>query len=353
MRDSPILLEKIRSNKATWEDYQAFLDLEEKKLNKYLQLAQNLKEQTFGHKLKIYIPNKAFPAISITGTDCELHCEHCNKKYLKGMIDGANEQKLEDTLLKIHRKGGNGALISGGCLSDGSVPLLAFLDVIKRVKERTDLIINVHTGLLNEETAKKLAEAHVDIVSFDVNMDEEIIHNIYHLDKSLASYEKAVEILERHKLNIIPHLCIGLHYGVLHKELESLKFIQKAIKNPSLIVLIALIPPQNTNISFETPKPLDIAKVAALTRFLFPSTEISLGCMRPRGKIKTDIEKAAIKAGVTRMEIPSPKTLKWLQNQDSKARFEFYSACCAIPSQYESLAKSKDSDIKRYLKILK
>ena len=73
--------------------------------------------------------------------------------------------------------------------------------------------------------------------------------------------------------------------------------------------------------------------------------------MRPRGNIKLEVEKYALRAGITRIEIPSKDTIKWLKKQNSGIQFKFFSACCAIPQKYEKFAESKKSDIKRYLKI--
>ena len=314
----------------------------------FLRLAREITLQNFQNELKIYIPNKRFPSISVTGNECALECAHCDKKYLSGMKHILDNENLRNYLLDLSKNGGTGILLSGGCKADGSVPLLNYLDVIKEIKKETDLIINTHTGLLNEKTAKKLAEANVDIVSFDINMDEDIIRDIYHLNKNLNDYKLAIELLKKYDLNIVPHICIGLYYGELHKELESIKFIKENNINPSLIVLIALIPPKNSPISFKRPIPQDIAKVIALIRFVFPNTEISLGCMRPRGEIKADLEKYAIKAGITRIEIPSKTTIKWLKQVNPEINLKFYSACCSIPREYEDLAKATESDLKIY-----
>ena len=289
----------------------------------------------------------------MTGGNCALKCEHCDKKYLNGMKPLLTNDELETFLMDLYKNGGLGVLLSGGCELDGSVPLLGFLDTIKKVKDQTDLIINTHTGLLDEETAKKLGEGGVDIISFDINMDEKIISDIYHLNKNLDDYKRAVNLLKKNNLNIVPHICIGLYYGKLHKELDSIRFIKESGINPSLIVLIALIPPKRENSKFKRPTPIDIGKIITVIRFVFPNTEISLGCMRPRGDIKIEIEKLAIEAGITRIEIPSPKTLKWVQDIDSNITFKFFSACCAIPKKFETKAKSDDADIKRYLNILK
>ncbi|MFW9970108.1 MAG: radical SAM protein [Candidatus Odinarchaeota archaeon] len=345
------LKEKLKTNSVSWEDFSKIFELKSEDLEELFNLTQKITSSNFNNILKVYNPTMKFPAISITGNECALKCEHCNKKYLKGMKNIINNEELEDFLINLSNKQGVGALISGGSMTDGSVPLLGFLDTVKKVKKNTNLIINTHTGLLDEETAKKLIEANVDIVSFDVNMDEEVVRNIYHLDIELSEYKKAIEILKKYNLNIVPHLCIGLNYGKLKKELESIKFIKENIINPSLIVIIVLIPPKNSKIKFEMPKTEDISKVIAITRIAFPYTEISLGCMRPRGIYKTEIEKAAIKAGITRIEIPSKETLKWLKQYNSKINFEFFSACCAIPIKFENFARSKNSDIKRYIEL--
>ncbi|MFX1315076.1 MAG: radical SAM protein [Promethearchaeota archaeon] len=343
------LLNKIKTQTATWEDYSNFLMLKEKKLNKFLIYAQEITKKNFNNILKIYNPTGKFPAISITGSECALNCEHCDGKYLDGMKHILKNKDLENYLLDLYNNGGTGALISGGCEPDGSVPLLKFINIIKKIKNDTSLIINAHTGLLSEETAEKLAEAKVDIISFDINMDEEVIRDIYHLDRDREDYKVAINILQKYDLNIVPHICIGLYYGKLHKELESIKVLKEI--NPKLIVIIVLIPPIISKNFFERPKPSDIAKVIATIRFLFPNSEISLGCMRPRKEIKEDIEKYALQAGITRIEIPSRNTLKWFKKVNPEIKFKFISACCAIPEKYEELAKSSESDIKRYLNL--
>ena len=350
MSDDLELLERIKSGIATWEDYSQFLLLNEENLAPFFNYAQEITKNSFGNVLKIYNPSNKFPAISITGNECALKCEHCNKKYLDGMRHLMTNEDLEKFLMDLSENNGVGALISGGSEADGSVPLTNFLGTIKKIKNQTNLIINTHTGLLNEDTAKKLADAGVDIVSFDINMDEEILRDIYHLDKNLSEYENAVNLLKKYNLNIVPHLCIGLYYGKLHKELDSIKFIKESGMNPSLIVLIALIPPKNSE-KFESLNPVDIAKVIATIRFNFVNTEISLGCMRPRGNIKVEVEQKGIQAGITRIEIPSPQTLNWLRKINPDINFKFFSACCAIPIEFENVAESNHSEIKRYQNI--
>ena len=340
---------KIKKGTVSWLDLK---NLTQNQYEEFLRYAYNLKKHFFGNELKIYIPNKQFPAISITGSECALNCEHCNKKYLESMRDITNPNDLKNFLKDLHKNNGIGALISGGCDPDGAVPLDDYLDVIKEIKEDTNLIINTHTGLINKNTAEMLAQSKIDIVSFDVNVDEDVIKDIYHLKKEVRDYKMAIELLQQHNLNIVPHICIGLFYGKINKELETINFIKQTFTEPDLIVIIALIPPKKSSYQFEMPSPVNISKLIAMTRILFPKTEISLGCMRPRGNVKAKLEKLAIKAGINRIEIPSRKSLNWILEYDPRIKFQFFSACCAIPPKYEEIAKSKGSDLKVYQNYL-
>jgi uncharacterized radical SAM superfamily protein len=348
MIDYNKLLSRFISNSQTWADYREFLNLPESEIDEFFKLAKKITTDNFDDILKVYIPNKRFPAVSITGSVCTLNCEHCNKKYLEGMKDLSNKEDLKNFLYMHYENNGVGVLISGGCDPDGAVPLHDFINIIREIKQNTKLLINVHTGLLSAQTAKALADAKVDIISFDITMDENAISEIYHLNKSIDDYKNALKVLKEYNLNVVPHLCVGLYYGRIHEELAALRYLKESGLNPSLIVIIALIPPKVKNMMFKEPTPIEIAKIIAIARFLFPQTEISLGCMRPKAGIKIEIEKCALKAGITRIELPSKKILKWLKNINPEIQFQFFSACCAIPKEYEARAKSLKKDLKIY-----
>ncbi len=338
------------NSKATWEDFSYILKMQKKDVIKLLPFAHKIKIKNFGTTLKIFMPGKKFPAISITGSECKLQCEHCNKKYLHGMKGVTNPEELGQYLFSLWKNGGIGALISGGCEEDGSVPLYDYLDTIKEIKEKTTLVINTHTGILNEPTAKKLAEAKIDIVSFDINTDESVIKDIYHLNKDVKDYEYAIKLLQKYNIFIVPHVCVGLYYGKLHEELGAIKFIKKHLGNPQLIVVIVLIPPKSSKIKFLTPNPIDVVKVLIILRFVFPSTEIALGCMRPKIKEKERLEKLSIRAGLNRIVLPSRKTISWIKNYYGDTHLKYFSACCALPQKHEYLiAEPLPENIKKIL----
>ncbi|MCP4764109.1 MAG: hypothetical protein GY870_20215 [archaeon] len=290
-------------------------------------------------EINLFFPGKDFPSMSVTGTSCSLECEHCNNKYLSHMKDISNEKKLRENLDRLIKIGAQGCLISGGCDENGKVPILKFKEILKEYKANKgkEIILNLHIGLLNENEIKQIAEIPPDIVSFDFTLDEEIIHNVYHLEnRSKLDYIETLDNLIKHKINIVPHICIGLNFGNIKKEIESLEYLQKY--NFDLIVFIILIPPEN-NDKFSFADSKDIGEVLIKARSLFPNTELSLGCMRPRGKEHLDIEDIAIEAGINRFTLPSKKTMKKLEENGYK--INSYNACCAIPLKLYKLYKEK------------
>ena len=296
------------------------------------QLIKEITSKNFNNKVNIFIPGRHFPALSVTGTNCSLECEHCNISYLSHMMDASDENKLRKSLDILVSADAQGCLISGGCDEDGKVPLLDYKDVFHEYKEKTDLIFNFHAGLLNEDEIKRLADIPPDIVSFDFTLDEEIIKNIYHLDRKPEDYMKTLENMIKHNIRVVPHINIGLNYGSIKEEILTLKYLSKF--EFELIVFIILIPPEGDD-RLSEPRVEEIGKVLTEARLKFPKAELSLGCMRPRSKIRSAIEDAAIKAGVNRFEIPLRKTIKKLT--ENGMELKTYHACCAIPlSLYRS-----------------
>ncbi|MCX8205494.1 MAG: radical SAM protein, partial [Candidatus Nezhaarchaeota archaeon] len=108
-----------------------------------------------------------YPAISITGSSCALNCEHCRGLILRHMIPATTPPRLYEACLRAYERGARGVLISGGSTPKGSVPLKPFLATLRRVKQELRLTLAVHTGLVDSEVARGLAEARVDAAMLD------------------------------------------------------------------------------------------------------------------------------------------------------------------------------------------
>jgi uncharacterized radical SAM superfamily protein len=267
-----------------------------------------------------------FPTISVTGKGCALECKHCGGKVLETMYPVTTPEKLFDLCTQLKRNRALGCLISGGCLPNGSVPLEKFVDAIEKVKRELNLTIFVHTGITNLDNAKKLKSAGVDAALIDIIGSDETIREIYNLNMTVKDYEKSLSALHDAGIVFVPHVIVGLHYGKLEGELHALEMISKY--EPSAIVIIAFMPIHGTEMAIiKPPKPIDIAKVIAVARLMFPKTPLVLGCMRPKGKHRIKTDTLAIEAEVNAIAFPTEEAVKFAENQGYKIGFS--SSCCS------------------------
>ena len=295
--------------------------------NNLLLLAKSKREQLFGKKIEVFYPGKEFPSVSITGGFCALQCKHCMGKYLQHMIPITNPQKLKEFCLKHEKSGGVGCLISGGYTTEGYVPLEPFIDAIKWIKENTNLLINVHTGLADEKMAKLLKYAGIDSVSVDVSGDIKIIKDVYGLKKTPEDYLKTLINLKRNNLTVAPHIGIGFYYGkITEHEFVSLEFVRK-IASPELVFIIIRPTPSTPFENITPPSLREILSVMALSRLVLDSP-ISLGCMRPSGNLRKTLDYMAIKYIADRIAVPSHDAVSRLKNEGYEVIV--HKKCCTL-----------------------
>ncbi len=270
-------------------------------------------------------PNQ-FPTISVTGKGCALNCKHCGGKILETMHPAKTPEALFALSLRLKRNGALGCLVSGGCLPDGSVPLKRFIPVLERIKRELGLAVNVHTGIVDAATAEALKNAGVDAALIDVIGSDETINGIYNLNVTVEDYTRSLKALHEAGLNVVPHVIVGLQNGKLQGEFHALKLIARY--QPSALVIIAFMPIRGTAMALvKPPLPLDIARVAATARLMFPETPIALGCMRPKGKHRAETDVLCLKAGVNAVAFPSEEAIAYAENQGYALSFSSY--CCS------------------------
>jgi uncharacterized radical SAM superfamily protein len=270
--------------------------------------------------------SKDFPTISVTGKGCALRCKHCGGVVLNTMYPATTPDQLYELCVKLKKEGALGCLISGGCLPNGSVPLERFLDTLARIKRDLDLTLFIHTGVIDLPTANALKKAGIDAALLDIMGSEETIREIYNLNISLEDYENSLKALQEAGLVFVPHVIVGLHYGKLKGEFGALKMIAKF--NPSALVIIAFMPIHRTRMANVTPPtPIDVARVIASARMMFPEKPLVLGCMRPRDKNRGQTEILAVKAGVDAIAFPTEETVKFAAKEGYDVSFS--SLCCS------------------------
>ncbi len=267
-----------------------------------------------------------FPTISVTGTSCSLSCRHCGGKILETMHPANTPEKLFELATRLRQDGAMGCLVSGGCVPNGSVPLGAFIPAITRMKKELGLTVVVHTGIINQPTARELAKAGVDAALIDIIGSDDTIRMSCGLNVKVEDYENSLKVLSKAHLKFVPHVIVGLHNGELKGEFHALENIAKV--NPSALVVIAFMPLRGTEMAtVKPPSPFEIAKVVAAARLMFPETPLALGCMRPKGKHRAETDVLALKAGVDAIAFPSEEAMKYAKAHDFNVAFSPY--CCS------------------------
>lgn len=279
-----------------------------------------------------------FPSVSMSGNSCALSCKHCNHTYLNDMQSLTKPDELLNSCRRFADEGAVGFLLSGGCDKNGEmINLRKLLPVVKQIKKETDLVVKLHTGLVDKKLAEDIVAAGVDIASVEVVGSNETIQEIFDFNATVDSYADTLQNLEAAGMPyIVPHVCIGLHYGELKGEFHALEVI-KNFCDPSLLVLIIFRPTKGTILEqCKIPSVDDVSTVVEKAKELFPEKDVSLGCIRPRAKFREEIELAALRAGVTRMEIPSKNTLRCANEMGYTIKK--IHACCALPKELEKVA---------------
>jgi hypothetical protein len=232
-------------------------------------------------------------------------------------------------------------LISGGCDTEGSIlNLKEFLPAIKEAHEM-GLIIKLHTGLVNQDTAKAIAGAGVDIASMEMVGEAETVKHIFGIIASPEDYLATFKDLQEAGVpHICPHVCVGLHDGELKGEFKAIEMLASEVK-VSTLAIIVLRPTKGTVLeSIAPPSGEDVKKVVSHARVLLPNTKIIMGSLRPRASLESrlDIEINALDGGVDGIEVPSNELLTEVRNRGMKVKkIEAYGV---LPVEYEERVRT-------------
>jgi lipoyl synthase len=269
-----------------------------------------------------------FVSISLTGTACALGCDHCDAHVLRGMTALPRlRESLFDLCARAKARGARGVLISGGCDAQGRVPLRSHFQDLLRIRRELGLRIRVHPGLPDEATCASLGEVGIDGAMIDVIGHEDTIREVYHLDAHPADYEAALTNLERYGVPVVPHIVLGLHYGRLLGEWNALEMIAR--HKPKLLVLVVLMPLTGTPMAGVTqPDAGALGGFFRTARQTLPGLPIMLGCARPLGRLKQEIDRAAIEAGFDGIAYPAEGTVAYAREHGRPAHF--INACCGV-----------------------
>lgn len=271
-------------------------------------------------------PQRFLP-VSVTGSACALQCDHCQSKVLEGMISVKADQDLYQLAKSLKAKGSEGLLVSGGSTRTGGVPMLAHLKHIPRIRQELGMKVIVHSGVVSPDLAAGLARAGVDGVMLDIIGADETIRDVYHLDLTVADFDRSLGLLADAGLRIIPHIVLGLHYGKFLGEHRALEMV--TAHPVSTLILVVLVPLVGTPMAHLPPPPLeDVVDFFGEARLAAPSTPINLGCARPLGAMKVDMDQAAIDQGLNGIAYPADGAIAYAAAKGLEPKL--YEYCCSL-----------------------
>ncbi len=283
-------------------------------LKHLLQKAWEVRKANFPPKLYADYPFRTLP-VSVTGKYCALNCAHCGGYYLASM----------KTVEEARRYAGlvSSFLISGGCDRTGRVPVLTKLEEIKAIAPGHRL--NWHVGFITEEEASAIAP-YVSVISFDFVGDDEVITRVYGLEKTVHDYLETYRMLRKH-FRVIPHITIGLDGGKVKHERRALELL--AGEGVEGLVFIVFTPtPGTAYASCPPPSTEEVASILAEARLLFPTVPMALGCMRPHGNYRKELDTLAVMAGVNRIVSPAREAME--KAVELGLSIEETSECCVL-----------------------
>lgn len=247
----------------------------------------------------------SFPAFSITAGGCALDCDHCQAKILAPMIPATSPEALDRKVRDlVALQDLRGFLLSGGSSRRNELPLGRFLPVVARLKhDFPHLRIAVHTALLDRARAHALDAAGVDTAMMDVIGDAETIRAVYHLDRPVADFEATLAALCETRMEVVPHIVIGLHYGRLRGEAAALDIVAR---HPvRALVLVVVMPHYARHGLFATPDADAVGRFFATARARLADRQVLLGCARPPGRHKRAVDAYAVMAGLDGIAFPA------------------------------------------------
>jgi len=138
---------------------------------------------------------------------------------------------------------------------------------------------------------------------------------------------------------VVPHIVIGLHYGRLLGEWNALEIVRR--HTPSALVLVVIMPfyapPQRP---FAVPDSHEVGRFLMDAREALPDIPLLLGCARPAGRAKQEIDAYAVLAGLNGIAHPAEGMVELAARLGRELRVT--PACCSIAVGDEVLALDSD-----------
>lgn len=271
----------------------------------------------------------SFPAFSVTGGACALDCDHCQAKILEPMIPALQpadlDRKVRDLVLLQNLQG---FLLSGGSNRRNEIAYERYWPVVETLKrDFPHLKIAVHSALLDGRRARLMESAGVDVAMMDVIGSADTIREVYHLDRPVADFEATLAALCSTKMEVVPHIVIGLHYGHVRGEAAALDIVAR--HKVAALVLVVVMPFYAPAAKpFATVPTEEVGQVFLAARRRLRDVPVQLGCARPAGRHKLVTDAYAVMAGFEGIAFPADGIVA-LANAIGRPTAQEH-ACCSL-----------------------
>jgi uncharacterized radical SAM superfamily protein len=270
----------------------------------------------------------SFPAFSVTGGACALDCDHCRAKILEPMIPATDpamlDRKVRDLVLLQNLQG---FLLSGGSNRRNEIKYERYYPTIERLKRDFPYLkIAIHSALIDESRAMAMASAGVDTAMIDIIGAEETIRDVYHLERPVDDFERSLAALTATKMEVVPHIVIGLHHGAILGEARALEIVARHPVHS--LVIIVIMPIYARPGTFRTPSATDVGRVFLAARERMGGRSVQLGCARPPGMHKRVVDAYAVMSGLDGIAFPAEGAVSLAEALGRP--FEQQHACCSM-----------------------
>lgn len=249
-----------------------------------------------GKPIALYRTSPSVFVASITGKRCDLACPHCEGKYLEGMFPATMPPDLYRAFLKAKSEGASTLLVSGGFTRKGRLPVEGMINAIKDGKERTGLKVEVHSGVVEDATIERLANAGVDALLLDVIGSERTIRDYLGGKWSTDDYRRVLNAAKGKFPTVAPHVLIGAERGKISGERDAVDLVASSGAKACAMLVLISDPPMNSS---------GVREIMEYARAKFQH-HLTLGCMRGKGLERMEYEKCAVDLGFDGIANPSP-----------------------------------------------
>jgi len=227
----------------------------------------------------------------------------------------------------VETEGLGGFLLSGGSNRANEIRYEPYYPVIERLKrDYPHLRIAIHSALLDAARARMMEAAGVDTAMMDVIGAEETLRQVYHLDRPVEDFEATLEALCATRMQVVPHIVIGLHYGRILGEARALDIVARHPVHS--LVLVVIMPFYAKPGTFETPAAQDVGRIFMAARARIADREVLLGCARPPGMHRRVTDAYAVAAGLDGIAFPADGAVAAAHALGREAVQEH--ACCSM-----------------------